>query len=53
MTDRMIEIRRDKSLTQYMEALRAEESAVADFHALRQDFSPPIPVEQYRWGNKP
>jgi hypothetical protein len=41
MTDRLIEIRRDKSLPQHLEALRAE-SAQADFHALRQDFSPPI-----------
>jgi hypothetical protein len=34
-------VRRDKSLPQFMEALRADgESALADFHALRQDFSP-------------
>ena len=48
MTDRMIETRRGKPLAQYMEALRAKESAEADFHALRQDFSPPNPIEQDR-----
>ena len=47
MTDRLTETRRDtltgtrKSLAQYMKALRADKSAEADFHALRQDFSPP------------
>lgn len=43
MTDRLTATRRDaaQSLAQYMEALRAGESASADFHALRQDFSPP------------
>lgn len=45
MTDRLIEIRGDKSPAQYMEALRADESAKADFHELRQDFSPP------KWGS--
>jgi len=43
MTDRLTVTRRDKSLAQYMEALvgwRAE-SALADFHELRQDFSLP------------
>jgi hypothetical protein len=44
MTDRLTETRRDKSLAQYMEALRADKSAKADFHELRQDFSPP------KWG---
>ena len=41
MADRLTVMRRDKSLAQYMEALRADESALADFHELRQDFSPP------------
>ena len=42
MTDRLHETRRGEPLAQYMEALRAEESALADFHELRQDLSPPI-----------
>jgi hypothetical protein len=46
MTDRMTEIRRGKPLAQYMEALRAAESASADFHELRQGFIPPNPIEQ-------
>ena len=43
---------RAEALAQYMEALRADtrnersESASADFHELRQDFSPPNPVGQ-------
>lgn len=41
MTERLTGTRRDQSLAQYVEALRADESALADFHALRQDFSPP------------
>ena len=40
MTDRLTKIRGDKSPAQYMEALRADESALADFHEFRQDFSP-------------
>jgi len=41
MIDRLTETRRDKSLDQYMEALSGwrAESASADFHVLRQDFS--------------
>ena len=42
MTDRLSRNLGDKSPAQYMEALRAAESALADFHALRQGFSPPI-----------
>ncbi len=45
MTDRL-GTRRGKPLAQYMEALRAQESALTDFHELRQDFSPPNPIEQ-------
>lgn len=50
MTDRLTATRRDKSLAQYMKALSGwyVESASADFHELRQDFSPPIHVEQNR-----
>jgi hypothetical protein len=46
MTECLIEIRGDatQSPAQYMEALRADESALADFHELRQDFNPP------KWG---
>jgi hypothetical protein len=42
MTDRLKKICGDKSPAQYMEALRADESALADFHELRQDFNPPM-----------
>ncbi len=43
MTDCLTETRRDKSLAQYMETQSGwrAESASADFHVLRQDFSPP------------
>ena len=43
MTDPLLKSRQDKSLAQYVEALRAGESALVDFHELRQDFSPPAP----------
>jgi len=52
MTDCLTKIRGDatQSPAQYMEALSGwhAESASADFHELRQDFSPPIHVEQNR-----
>ena len=48
MTDRLSPTRRGEPLAQYVEALRARQSALADFHALRQDFSPPIRVEHAR-----
>jgi hypothetical protein len=44
----MAEVRRDKSLAQYMKALSGwnAKSISMDFHELRQDFNPPDPVEQ-------
>jgi hypothetical protein len=48
MTERFGETRRGKPLAQYVKALRATESALADFQALRQGFSPPNTVEQDR-----
>jgi hypothetical protein len=48
MSDCPPKVRGDKSPAQYMEALRAGTKSPlrADFHELRQDFSPTSPVEQ-------